>query len=1183
MMDGTKRRADDDPWSFDPKKRKADGNHDDGQGPFFAATSSHFSKDDYTVGWICALPVELGAAMGMLDEIHPALPSSTGDDNIYTLGLMESHGVVIACLPSGVYGTTQAALVASQMNSAFPSIRFRLMVGIGGGVPTEDNDIRLGDVVVSMPTPYHGGVVQYDSGKTIHGGVFQRTGSLNKPPAALLKAVSKLRAEHASRRSRIPDYLSDMVGKNPTRLAKFTHRRQLQDKLFEATYEHIEHEATCERCDSTKLVSRPARPETDPAIHYGTIASSNQVMKHGETRDRLARDLGRILCFEMEAAGLMDHFPCLVVRGICDYADSHKNKQWQEYAAGTAAAFAKELLSVILANRGLHSPESKGESSSLNKTQKKTLMDSLRFDQIDARQMTIKNAHNKTCKWLLQKSEYLDWLDPKKVHDHHGFLWIKGKAAMGKSTLMKFALATARKSMKNAIVVSFFFNARGDALEKSTIGMYRSLLLQLLERLPKLQSVFDCLGLATWNNESYNWTAESLKMLFETAVQGIGETPLMCYIDALDECDDNQIRDMVSFFQSLGEVAVSTHIRLQVFFSSRHYPHITIADGISMELEGQEGHNQDIANYIGSELRIGQSNLATQIRAELQEKSSGVFMWVVLVVDILNKEHDQGQTSRQLQRKLKETPSDLHKLFREIMTRDSDNRDELLLCIQWLLFARKPLKPEELYYAILSGTEPEDLSEWELDETPIDTVKKFVLNSSKGLAEITRSETPTVQFIHESVRDFLLKEKGLSDVWPDLGVNFEGSSHERLKHCCLEYMKMESASTVIDIPLPKASTPEAADLRQSKTRAYPFLEYAVQNVLHHSNAAQAHGCDQRDFVHSFQLADWVKRDNLFERYEVRRHTSDVSFLYILAENNLSSLIEIHPSRRSCFDVEAERYGLPIFAAIATESHDAVQAFTEVRADGQPAWPLLGDLYKQYCQDDDKSTKTGRDFLYPRRNSIPLRVYRQLASQKHDICFAFLYVSKVSEYSGDGYLLELALRHGLGISAKLLLNQDSSKELGNIGVLKNGHSLISLAASGGSQSVVGSLLEKGADLESRDMHGRTPLSIAAASGSTETVRLLLEKGADIESKDKKGCTPLLMAATYGREEIVRLLLEKGADLESRDKDGRTPLSIAAASGSTETVRLLLEKSADLESRDKNGCTPLWRQLMDVRRQ
>lgn len=271
----------------------------------------------------------------------------------------------------------------------------------------------------------------------------------------------------------------------------------------------------------------------------------------------------------------------------------------------------------------------KGDKSLLNEQQKKVLLDSLRFDQIDARQMTIKNAHAKTCKWLLEKSEYLDWLDPGKLGEHHGLLWIKGKPGAGKSRLMKFAVANARKKTKDKVVISFFFNSRGDNLEKSTIGMYRSMLLQLLERLPALQDIFDSLGLATWNVGCHQWSVELLKALFEQAVQSLEKTSLECFIDALDECDEDQIRNMVSFFEHMGESTTSAGIRFRVCFASRHYPHITIAKGLGLVLEGQEGHSQDIIRYLDSELRIGHSKLAEQIRMDLQEKASGVFMWVV--------------------------------------------------------------------------------------------------------------------------------------------------------------------------------------------------------------------------------------------------------------------------------------------------------------------------------------------------------------------------------------------------------------------------------------------------------------------------------------------------------------------------------------------------------------------------
>jgi nucleoside phosphorylase len=296
--------------------------------------------DDYTVGWVCALPVELAAAQEMLDEEHDTPPYNAHDTNLYTCGRVGEHTVVIACLPEGQTGTNSAAAVAVQMKSTFSSTRFGLMVGIGGGVPGEEADVRLGDVVVSKPYKTHGGVVQYDSGKATASG-FERTGALNTPPTTLLNAVANVRAQQMRGRGKLLEYLSKL-----DRLPDFSREAAGSDTLFKAEYEHAGKGATCAKCSAEHAVDREPRRQ-EVVVHHGTIASGNQVIRDAAVRDKLSAELGGVLCFEMEAAGLMNSFPCLVVRGICDYADSHKNKRWQPYAAGTAAAYAKEVLSVI--------------------------------------------------------------------------------------------------------------------------------------------------------------------------------------------------------------------------------------------------------------------------------------------------------------------------------------------------------------------------------------------------------------------------------------------------------------------------------------------------------------------------------------------------------------------------------------------------------------------------------------------------------------------------------------------------------------------------------------------------------------------------------------------------------------------------------------------------------------------
>jgi nucleoside phosphorylase len=311
----------------------------------------------YTVSWIYAIHTEYVAAQAFLDEKHDRPEHvSPHDNNDYTLGTVGKHSVVIAVLPDGEYGTASAAGVARDMLHSFPSVRISLMVSIGGGAPNSKHDIRLGDIVVSAPRNGKGGVFQYDFGKTIQDQSFLTTGVLDQPPTMLRTAVSGLRAQYESEGNQIQECIKKVL-ENKTRLQKkYGRPSQDSDRLYLSSTVHpAGNEEDCTRAciiDPSTLVIRNERAddEDNPAIHYGLIASANQLMKDALVRDKLAKE-SDVLCFEMEAAGLMNHFPCLVIRGICDYSDTHKNKQWQGYAAMAAAAYAKDLLCRIPPNK----------------------------------------------------------------------------------------------------------------------------------------------------------------------------------------------------------------------------------------------------------------------------------------------------------------------------------------------------------------------------------------------------------------------------------------------------------------------------------------------------------------------------------------------------------------------------------------------------------------------------------------------------------------------------------------------------------------------------------------------------------------------------------------------------------------------------------------------------------------
>jgi nucleoside phosphorylase len=303
------------------------------------------STDQYRIGWICPLEVEQVAAMEMLDEEHEGLPQSPADHNVYHLGSINGHNVVIA----GLYqtGSCPAAVVVTQMRMTFHNLWFCLLVGIGGGVPleTDEGPIRLGHVVVSKPSGEHSGAVQYDHGKATNGS-FERTGALMPPPATLLSAAQALAVRRA-RSDEDPVWTSTQrIQTLRPRLRRYRYPGITNDQLYRPDYEHQKARISCEeaKCDPEQRIERPAHDDEEHyvVVHRGTVASGELVIKDGNLRDRLAQRY-KVLCFETEAAGALADFPCMVVRGISDYCDSHKNNAWHGYAATVAAAYARQL------------------------------------------------------------------------------------------------------------------------------------------------------------------------------------------------------------------------------------------------------------------------------------------------------------------------------------------------------------------------------------------------------------------------------------------------------------------------------------------------------------------------------------------------------------------------------------------------------------------------------------------------------------------------------------------------------------------------------------------------------------------------------------------------------------------------------------------------------------------------
>jgi nucleoside phosphorylase len=301
----------------------------------------------YTVAWLAPLEIEAQAALHMLDERHEGrFPMGRGDDYVFQAGDVCGHNVIIATLPAGQeYGTGSAAALASQVKKFFPNLWFGLLVGVAAGLPNLSRspplDIRLGDILVGLPTGESAGLIAYDLGKERGNDGFQllRFGNvLANTETVVRSAIGSIKLRAPNDAEVFLRYFESIKHKEHTN-GTFVDPGQEQDKLYQVNDDGIE-----------SLVERERRPSKRARVWYGPIGSGEKLMKNAQKRNEL-RDKYNVIGLEMEAAGTMNRIPVGVIRGVCDYGDEHKNKEWQPYAAAMAAAYAKAVLSEIRAKK----------------------------------------------------------------------------------------------------------------------------------------------------------------------------------------------------------------------------------------------------------------------------------------------------------------------------------------------------------------------------------------------------------------------------------------------------------------------------------------------------------------------------------------------------------------------------------------------------------------------------------------------------------------------------------------------------------------------------------------------------------------------------------------------------------------------------------------------------------------
>ncbi|KAH7305361.1 nucleoside phosphorylase [Rhexocercosporidium sp. MPI-PUGE-AT-0058] len=737
------------------------------------------TSDDYTIGWVCALPKEQTAATAMLDEIHADLPTKPPNDtNAYTLGSIGKHNIVIACLPKGRLGTSSAATVAIQMVRTFPSIKIGLMVGIGGGIP---HKVRLGDVVVSTPVGQYPGVVQWDFGKAKEGGKFERTGTLNSPPTLLLTALTRLETEHELSGPKIPEYLDELKQKWPRLATKYLRSDSLADVLFKADYSHVneaitntevppdvddgeEEEESCRFCDRTNVVKRKPR---DMCIYYGLIASGNQVIKDATLRDTLNKDLGgNVLCVEMEAAGLMNNFPCIVIRGICDYADSHKNKDWQEHAAVVAAAFAKELLGYVqlsdvegerpvrdILNQVHDNVQS--IKSKMNRKEDLEILDWLTPINYGPQQSDFINRRQPgTGQWLLDSLDFQKWLETSQQT-----LFCPGIPGAGKTILTAATindLITRFQNDPSVGIAYLYCNFRRKDEQKA-----QDLLASLLKQLSQGRSSLPDNVRSLYDNHKEKRTRPSLDEISRT-LQSVASiySRVVIIVDALDEC---QVSDgcRMTFLAEIFSLQTKTGANL--FATSRPIPEITerFRGSITFEIRA---HNEDVQQYLDCRISQSGQKLLQTYREEIKTKITKAVDGMFLLAQL----HFESAGTKKTPKKMKDMLNNLatgpkaydyayEEAMKRIASHDAGSEELAKQVLSWITCSKRPLTISELQYALAV-----EASEAELDEDNLPQIEDMV-SVCAGLVTVDE-ESSTIRLVHYTTQEYF--ERTQNDLFP---------------------------------------------------------------------------------------------------------------------------------------------------------------------------------------------------------------------------------------------------------------------------------------------------------------------------------------------------------------------------------------------------------------------------------
>ncbi|KAK6543455.1 hypothetical protein TWF694_000201 [Orbilia ellipsospora] len=1120
-----------------------------------AASQDNPLVGDYTVGWICALQVEYETACEMLDdEFDDPEDSEAADENIYKFGRINGHYVVVACLPLGQYGTNSAACVARDMARSFPNLRFVLMVGIGGGAPGVGRDIRLGDVVVSKPSDQFGGVVQYDLGKQ-QTDYFERTGQLNSPPKVLLGVLSEMQRRYNS-----PKF-SDGIANHLKRMDGWQgYERPTEDLLYCSNFQDHD-KSGCDQCGLGGIVPRRERAtHRAVTVHYGTIASGNSVIKDARIRDRLA-DEHKLLCFEMEAAGLMNNVPCLVIRGICDYADSQKNDNWHKYAALTAAAYARELLCVLKPKKVDSIPlwAERIDAGLSDLTGKVVdIKDTTESLKLDSQYSKIKKwlsppdpstnftkARSKwyegTGSWFLESNQFDEWRSRSRQH-----LWLHGIPGCGKTILsaaiIHYLQVQAQRNSSEAIL-NFFFDFN-DIEKQKADNMIRAFALQLCPYESSRRILEELYS--TCKNGAEQPSSQSLLDCLRKMLRCLNRVCII--IDALDECTTR--KDLFNFMKSLASFETKA---VSFVLTSRDEPDINQAlkswiDETNFVPVQESCVDKDICLYVrgvlakGGELHQRWGNdpsILEEIETGITKSANGMFRLAACQIESLEGCLNLGE----LRITLATLPTTLYETYSRILAKISRYKKEAICILQFLTYSKRPLTLAEAVDAIAVHLDQNPVFRPEFRMQVAEEIT-MICPSLISLASLKIEDAITtgLQLAHFSVKEYLLSS--------EVELGFKNAMREvdaraSITETCLAYLGHLS---YVDRKAP-----------DEIKRAFPLTLYSAKYWMEHARHAEIQVLDSILAFFAGQRQVYTLWARLFEPWEFKNSEGPSAGedaappLYYASLAGLKNTVQSLIDKGVDFSVWDSRRRSVLWAATYSGNEVIVEMLLNERA------CIDANVFQTACREGyEKIVK-----LLLNKRADPSNEDFYIACDKGYEKIVKLLLDKgvyissncITAASRGGYekIVKMLLDRGVKASDNALLvackrgYEKIVQMLLDRGVDASSHAL-DVASWLGHKKIVQMLLDKGAEALSG-----SPLQAACFEGDEKGVQILLDKGANVNAKGGfHGCA-LKISYRKGYEKIVRMLLDKGAD-------ANTALNLAFYSGNEGIIQILLEKGA-----------------------